>query len=630
MESPMSSIAGIQQNEQLSAETLADTIDKLLTITAAVAVLLGSLVVLRTPPASGYELTIYQAYPLYFWGLLALAFACGVGIILHHAFSATQSRWWITGIIVVMFVNSFILLLPFIHGYAFFPRGDAMDHIGMMDDIEVTGRIGFMNFYPIVHLLGISLRYIPELPDNFIIAMLVVFFNITFLSGVYLLAANIAKKHGQALLITAFACPFFFSGLHTFIHPSMLSIYILPILLYSYHKATLPGNRQLYYKILLIILAITITYIHPVSCIFAMLLILFVNIAEYIYYNHIRNDTANIQRPFKTNFNILLIVFVIFCSWYFSFGLIQNNIKAVYYFFTSGESESVFTQQASDLANAGITASQIIMLIANQYGVILIYGILSGVAIIRVFWSGLVSRAVNLTPESIIYSLLLVLGVFFTVFSFFGFTGEMSPIRVARFFLVIAPLIMGLIIYEIATNRYKYIYWYEMGLKGKSVIFVVAILILVSGGLSIFNIYGSPRLVSLNSQVTQMDIEGTKWFGLYHNSQIIVDGVNMNFANFAHYSFGFETSVLERTLVDREAIPSNFGYDTSNSIKETYGFSDRYLVLSQVDRLYPMIVPENVRYKAHVYTGQGYEKLTQDPGASKIYSNDEFESWLVR
>ncbi len=626
----MYSMAGIQQKEQPITETLSVIIDKILTIAAVVAVLLGALMALHVPPATGYELTIYDAYPANFWGFMVVAFICGVAILLHHAFSDSKSNWWVAGIFVVMLVNSFLLMLPFLHGYAFYPGGDAMDHIGMMDDIETTGHIGFQNFYPIVHLLGISLRYIGEIPDNTIITLMVIFFNLMFLSGIYLLSTVIARNRGQSLLIVAFACPFFFSNLHGLIHPSVLCIYMLPLFLYAYHKATLPGSRQLCYKILLIILAITITYIHPVSCIFAMVLILVINFGEMIYNRRIQRDASTTRTPVKTNFNILLIIFVIFCAWYFSFGLIQSNIRAVYIFFTSGDSESLFTQQTTDLANAGITLRQIIMLILNQYGTVLIYAALSGLGFIRLLRTNWNTKSPQPSSIGFTYALLLIVGVFFTIFSLFGFTGEMSPIRVARFFLLIAPMVMGIFIYEIATKRYQNLNWLEMKLKGKMVVAIAAVMILIAGSLGIFNLYGSPRITVLNAQITQMDINGTKWFGLHQNKQIIVDGINMNFRSFEHFNFGLDTNPLERTIYDTEVIPNNFGYDKSDSIRETYGFSNRYLVISQLDRIFPYYIPENVRWKTHQYTGTGYDKLYADPGASKVYANDQFESWLVK
>ena len=49
-----------------------------------------------------------------------------------------------------------------------------------------------------------------------------------YLLNTYLLGTVVANRRGQALLITAFACPLVFSFFHTLIHPSLLSLFIIP------------------------------------------------------------------------------------------------------------------------------------------------------------------------------------------------------------------------------------------------------------------------------------------------------------------------------------------------------------------------------------------------------------------
>jgi len=42
-----------------------------------------------------------------------------------------------------------------------------------------------------------------------------------------------------------------------------------------------------------------------------------------------------------------------------------------------------------------------------------------------------------------------------------------------------------------------------------------------------------------------------------------------------------------------------------------------------------MVVPENIRYKTLQYTEEDFVKLEQDPAATQIYANGEFQVWRV-
>ena len=489
------------------------SVEKILFTIAFICILLISLVIFFTPHATEYELSIYYAYPFYFWGLAVTAISCGIGILIRQAFTVNKSLWWLGGLLIVIITNSIVLGLPFFRGYTFFPAGDAMSHIGIMKDIVLTGHFGSNNFYPILHILGVCLLNISGLADNVVVNILVILWNIVFLFGIYLLSSVLANRKGQALLITTFACPLIFSNLHTLIHPSMISIYLLPLLLYFYYRDLLLNNHKIANKISLILLAILITFTHPVTSLFAIIMILTLN-TSLMAYRRLFKVSGNIANNIfnnRSNFNILLIMIVVYGAWYLTFVWIQNDIKSVYDFFTaSGSNESLLTHQTARLSIFGISKGQTIILIFYKYGVILLYSFVSIMVLINLTITTMRHR--TLSNISFGLSVLFIVATGFSLFSLIGFTGEYEPIRIARFFLLVAPMLMGQVIYLVITNNHKFVNFSEMGLKSKLYLGIISIVIMIAGCLSIFNVYSSPWTMTGNWQVSNMDIEGTKWF----------------------------------------------------------------------------------------------------------------------
>ena len=80
---------------------------------------------------------------------------------------------------------------------------------------------------------------------------------------------------------------------------------------------------------------------------------------------------------------------------------------------------------------------------------------------------------------------------------------------------------------------------------------------------------------------------------------------------------------------DPKRLPSHFGYEQNDSIAESLGFRDKYVAVSQLDRVAPMIYPENVRSKCYQWTEEDFAKLSSDSTATKVYENGEFEVWRV-
>lgn len=583
-------------------------------------------IIINVPPATGYELTIYDAYPPYFWLSLITSSACGIGILLHQAATRNRSSWWLVGLCAILMSNSVLLSLPYLHGYFFFPAGDAQSHIGMMLDIITTSHIDANNFYPIIHILGVNFCYITGINIGVLPTIFTILWDVVFLLGMYCLSKMITHDLKHSLLIVAFASPLIFSHMQVLIHPSMFSIFMIPLLLYFFHKYEAHDSRSIDLLCLLLI-GVAIILSHPMTGIFIIAIVLCFAISNTLY-NRWTHDRMAKSIMSDTSHTIIVVAALssIWFIWYFPFISIQSNIQAVFEFLFFGNGVPLIEVQMMTLTEAGITPFQTIQLFIYSYGAIFILLAISSIAVMITFRNFLQKKTTRVVFS---YSLQFILALGFSAFSLFGLTGEYSVVRISRFFLMMCPIVSGLVFYQYFV-RLPNSNHTNKSIRNKLII-IIAVAIISVGALNTLNVYGSPRTVVANWQVTEMENTGHIWFSLHYDPTVSTSTITdiASFSRFEHFNFGYSTCPQQYRVKNPTLISSHFGYDQNSSISITLNSEDQYLITSQRGRLDPMIIPENIRYKAHIYDLNDFDKLANDEHAARTYSNGEFEIWRI-
>jgi len=106
-------------------------------------------------PATGYELSIYADTSGLFWA--GLAVAIGVGVVGVTAFERRITQYLNAGTAVgaiLLFVS-----LPFLRDYYYFGQEDALQHLGWVREILLTGSFN-ADTYPGIHVLATSLHFV--------------------------------------------------------------------------------------------------------------------------------------------------------------------------------------------------------------------------------------------------------------------------------------------------------------------------------------------------------------------------------------------------------------------------------------------------------------------------------------
>lgn len=185
--------------------TSSSRIDLITILLAFIFILLVQIIIIDTPPAAGYEISLYEAYPSYLWIFILAALSCGSGLLVYHAYSNYSSKLWIFGLIIPLYTELLILLLPSIRGYTTFGRWDVLEHIGYIKDILNTGNFPLAgmsgnNYYPVTHIIGADLSYITGLTPELLAEIFPGLFTLFYVVSVHLLARSIAHDWKETLL----------------------------------------------------------------------------------------------------------------------------------------------------------------------------------------------------------------------------------------------------------------------------------------------------------------------------------------------------------------------------------------------------------------------------------------------
>ncbi len=639
------------QTNKISQKTL--NIDKALSAVAFVCLALVSIIIASTPLASGYELVIYEAYPFCFWLAIIFAITCGICILVRQAFAHHRSQWWISGLSIVVFSNMLVLSLPWFRGYAIYGRFDTLTHLGYIKDILSTGHKGEENCYPIIHILGTQLSHITDISLNDIPFAFFLIFFLVYIVNMYLLAKSVSNSFGQVLLVLAFALPLIYGQFHTSMHPSFLSLFMVPCFLYLCHMREKSALYRLRYTVLVIILAFSITFMHPVSTLFTIVILVTLRIAHTIY-SRLKNNYYPSELDHVPRNNVLgiaSILFVVFFVWYSSYAIIQRSISSSYEWLVQQTGDPLVETQLEKTTEFGLSATQTIWNAINAYGSAVLLLIISGIAALFVFRN---FNKKNISePSLFIYAIIFLAVLFAGGLEFFGAWGEnRSVLRIARFPLLMGIIISGLVLFGTVMNCTSSFSKERLLLKRKVALVVTGGMIIVMAFLSLGGIYHSERDSVINLQVTYEELSGMSWFAEKRVPYIgTVAHKGRWLLRFDDYLFGknegkeitfrdIQQQVPPgpyKTLLDHEnfgELPSHFGYETYNHLSEAFAYSQvrgsyKYMVFLPVDTVYQEVYPSNTRDNLRQWNSQDFVRLSRDPSVEKLYDNGGFGVWRI-
>ena len=617
---------GLAKSEFIKLNNGSRTI-KAIALIAFIFITLALTIIARTPPASGYEISIYDAYPHYFWYFLLAGITCGLCILVHQAFAEDEekTKWWILGFSAILLTNFIILLLPIFRGYAFYGRGDELTHLGIIKDIISTGHFGKDNFYPVLHTLAASISYLTALDPKLLISIIPPIFAIFYMISIYLLATKVAQNYGQSLLITAFGSLMLYGALGSTFVPSAQAFFLLPFIFFLYYKVRTPSSISVSSTVPFILVLVLIPFFHPVMSLFLIFIFLCLG-ASMLLYKQIKKRRPQFNSGDASTelrggvMNPSIIEFIIFITWYSAFSAFAGTARTINNWLLYQMGEPPIEEMLHILERANLTAYEFIRLSIKMYGTYLLYGILSIVICVIILKEIFSERKIKL--NQLIFLLLFITLGTLTLACTFGDL-VLKGGRVFKYLLFASTILNGLGIYGLAKKDKAKSSKSNKFMRKKLITSIVIIILVASMSIGLFNLFFSPRIHLFNQQVTGMELEGIGWFFDHRNQELLIDDIAVGQKRFADALLGLRVPNKNIRTGIATIPPDHFDYINNTMYGESYK-KDRYFLNNKLSKIYyPKVHP---RYSDQWrFTQDDFDRLSKDPGVNRIYINGEFE-----
>ncbi len=611
-----------------------NAVKKIIAIIAFIFIILALLTLVFTPLAAGYEISVYNAYPWYFWIFLISSIFLGQIIIIIDIFYSSEeenNRTWFIGIITILIPVIILLFLPYIRGYFIYGRGDHLTHIGSIKGIIYEGFVEQNNFYPNMHILAASFTQITGCTVYDAANFIPRFFFFLSPVSLYLFFKIILNKTYEIKLAMIFASSILFlSAFAIYFAQYYQSFLFTPLLLYLYFKR---GNfkNTVAFSILFILFITSYNFYHPINSLLLTIVFFIILIALFLYskigdeeykinvYNSLIKDKS---------LNAILIVILLFFLWYFSFSYIVGSFYKVFSSIFSSTDVSFIGSQINIVDTYKPQIIDLVKLVIFNYGIFLIITLSSFICLLIIFIKSLINwfkiKKINKFSFNIIFS-----GLSLILFCFISMGAILSNFivgweRFANWAFLFSFVFLSPIIYSIIVNSKMKEGIFRLYTKSFKIIILIVLLISLAT-ISTFTTYRSPINRESNLQVTALEFKGMEWILYYRNKLILIDQVGIDQWRYtdAIYTYNLSQSETRRKNV---IAPDHFTYNNKTSLGLYYN-EDRYLIITKLGRIFYQEIYPDYKNRWRFYP-EDFDKLQSDNAMMRIYSNGEFESYL--
>jgi len=585
---------------------------KLLSLFILLTLLFLLLIIIITPPVKGYEISIYNAYPEYFWILTSINIFFSIYIVITSIDFRTYD--WIYGYFSILLIESIILLLPIIRGYYSMNRGsgDIYYHLAVANFISNFGHLPQTDFYPIMHIL-LSILHISTLDWIKSALFLSIIFFLGYIAYLYIFGKLITGNKKGGIFTSLFGIPLIYSFAHYAFYPYFFALLSIPIILFIYQKILIYRDKINFYIPLLLIFFF-IVFCHPSITFFLIIIFLIFFICNIIIKSKYSEFNKNIA------FNFMIILFISFFIWLIQFPSLLNNIKTIIQVILGQHDKITIAEFQLDLIkSADVSIWLIIERYIKVYGSFTIYFLLSFFIIINLIKNYYKKMSINIIH--VIYSNQFIGSFIFSFLMIFSYFIIFEPIRALSNLILFAIFICGMAIHQI---------WDSINSKKQKSHFILflSIFFTIICMLCIFNLYSSPWKSEANTALSYGEKKGIDWLLEYREEGIPLTMNGLSIRTYPIFYFSNKKNFIYEMNIPyfTEVIPSHFGYDKNNTIEEIfkeYNYNNLYIITTRFMILLPEAVsPDRRDYIKH-YTNADFIRLNSDTSVKLIYSNGE-------
>ena len=563
-------------------------------------------------PATGYELSLYTHTPTILWISSISNVAGGLFVIMYIVYKNLFKyyKFCFLGFFILLFNRLVILSIPYIRGYYSW-KGDNISHIGIMKDILIFGHVPSDIVYPITHILLSELVYITGLPTIIIANHSTTIFSIFYIVSIYLLATSILVTKREQIFATASISCVLFNGYDVYLMPNGWSLLYLPFVLFLYFKS-LRKNDFPAYTLLFIITLIIYPFFHPLSSFVVIaILIIFKLLGSLTHILHAKNASFLVDKSYFPSKGIILET-VIFLAWILSFQQFKPNIKLMYQSITAGSNPNLIGSMSSTINKLNLTPLEIIELsfkLMGQHFIFLFFTFLSFIILLQY-----PNVRKNNDRLVILHCITTFFGVMYVSYLLNIIPGlqYIGSDRFLAYLVIFTPIFAGFVLSYIIDKK---ITIYSLNF----VPIICVIIILIPSTISIYNLYPSPYIMQPTPSITQMDMNGARWFLNFTNLDIGSVNVMSPIYRFTTGIVGYtESKKLLRSRYSDTPLPDHFNYTISNNLGNSY-IQNKYCMITMFDKTIYYTVWKTIER----FSQKDFQKLEQDSTVDKLYSNGE-------
>ncbi|MFC4451573.1 hypothetical protein [Halorussus aquaticus] len=555
--------------------------------------------------AKGYEISIYAAYPSWFWWGLVATFVLGTVVVLHSKDVVHRRRYLALGTGIMLVANAFLLLMPVVRGYAVFGGGDMFTHLGRVIEILETGHLNEGNYYPGIHLHAVMLMEVTGLDYYTIKNVLAPVFSVAYWLGILALAVRVTDNSTAFHYFVPFALLPILKRSEVYFGPNVLSFSLYPLLLYALFSVRRSRNR---FVTLVALVFCYFIFTHPVTTLIGLGTIALVA-ASRLVTARLRGHRLPIKRS-VTVVTIPVAVGVVFVSWYYSFLKILTMTVSMLGSLVLGIGTSQLGEYSNALQNVPLSLADLLAVVVFRKGTEILLTV--GTVFVILYLAYHVKyRDLELRWQYLFW----VAG--FGLFCALAAALLVKPImltwtRVLKFAEFFAVLL-------VATAAYVYAGRSRRTVGRRDVVVVGVVLVFVT--LIVFGTYNSPLQRETNSHVPETRIEGMEWYLDNRDADRLAFGFNYR------YEHAFEgVSPNPRAYAERP-IPAHFGYDENATFATRNRVGSYLLVTQRLEEYYPALHPEYPEYWQ--FTPRDFRRLDRDERLGKIYANGGLRIYLA-
>ena len=596
------------------------TLINLLTLTSFICISFALIIILNVGTTSGYEISIYNVYPFYFWALLEIPLLIPFFVFILNESEQKYPKMALAGALISILI---ILSIPLFRGYPFYGAGDTYSHLSLIKEIMVSGHTGSDNPYPLIHIFVAILSNILNVKIEVISLVLMQLFYVFYISAVLVLTKSLKLNAKESYLVIFLSIiPVLESWLTVeYIMPSTEAFFFTPLILAVFVKSR-TSSRGVEYSILTLILLTAISFFHPETALFIFVafiaLFMVFNLFNSKFY---KNSNDVLHKLSSSNFlTPALFLIIMTILWFSSTLIFGNTLKSVYLSFTSNLYSTPITSLQSGLKTEFVDATSLAI---KVYGVPIIYIVLSFLGLLGFFRSIIYQKSLN-SRDVFLYSLFIVFLLTAFVFLRQGTAVGMLIYRPLKYVLLISTLISGIYLAKKFSGTY--------GSKLKKIFFTIIVftVFFIVPTISVFGVYASPNTRGFNYEPTQTDFNSMEFFFSHRDpSNPVLETMLRGYTSrLSDYLVGYKKINWPSAYSSKNLPPSHFGYNSNQKLGSFYNNSHYLIVYPPSEYYYETVYskyPDLERYDSN-----DFEKLNKDDTVSRVYDNGATNIMIIK